>query len=297
MVVRESHPLAGYASVARAGRALRAMACIGCLTGPLTAAADETGSAATDLEEPALYVAEPKENLARRFELSLLGAAQVNGTFTNHLGLTAEAIYHLSDGVALYAGAFYNPYARESGFADRLLSSASLAPRTSNRLLVRWEAGAGVEVSPVYGKFTWGGGGITRFALFARAGAGAADTRVWLAPSGAGPGPLFGDAGVRLTGSLGLGARLGLSDRIGLRLEVRDEIFSSRLSRVNGCDLADLDALASAQGAAQVKSGCDAAAFARDGYATAGPAADSVRSSSPGVVNNLAALVGVSFLF
>lgn len=270
-----------------------AQAC--CLLLPLAAAAGEAPPAGDD--GVVLHVIQPRDPAtAGRLELSLSGIAQVNQPFTDHLGLGAQATYHLDEALAFYAGGIYYPYTRESGFADQLLASASLVPSAQGQLLVRWAAGAGVEFSPIYGKFAWSDSNITRFAVFVRAGAGVASSRIWLAPSGAGPGPLLGDAGMRFTGSLGLGARLGLSRRIGLRLELRDDFFPAGVSRVNGCDAGDLAALSASGSSAQVKPSCDAAAFAQNGYAGVNAAQNAVQSPSSGLVHQVAVLLGVGFI-
>jgi outer membrane beta-barrel protein len=235
--------------------------------------------------------------LAGRLELSLSGLAQVNGAFTDHLGVGLEAVWHLDEDLALYAGGTLYPMARESGFADQLLASASLVPGAPGELLVRWAAGAGVELAPVHGKFTWGEEGLTRFVLFVRAGGGVASTRIWLAPSAAERGPLLGDAGLRLVGTAALGVRVGLTERLGLRAEVRADVFSARIQKVDGCGADDLSALAASGSSARVASGCDAAAFARDGYAGVRAAQAAVESPSSGLAAHVALQLGVGYLF
>jgi len=262
---------------------------------PALAARAKEASAPDGLEFRAVEPRWPTQ--AGRLEVSLSGLGQVNGAFTDHLGIGLEVAWHLDEDLAVYAGGTLYPVARESAFADQLLTSASLAPNAQGALLVRWDAGAGVELSPIHGKLTWGEEGLTRFVLFVRAGGGVASTRIWLAPSDAGRGPLLGDAGLRLAGTAALGVRIGLTDRLGLRAELRADVFSARVQKVDGCSDGDLSALAASGASARVASGCDAAAFARDGYAGVRGAQAAVEGPSSGLAAHVALQLGVGYLF
>lgn len=250
-----------------------------------------------------------------KWEASLLGAAQVNGKFTDHIGTGAQLTFHLQENFALLVDGVWYPYAQSTKFSDELLSTASLTPQAANQILLNWVAGAGVEMAPVYGKFAFYDDKLAQFAIYLRATGGVADTRLLAAPAFSEPNPadpsktldhaaVYGDTGVKFVGTVGVGVRVYMTDRLALRFEVRDQVLTARISTVNGCSASDLEALSVSGDAASVSASCNKDALAdpsatdpKDKYRAAGPASQLIRNPSSDVVNNVAALLGLSFLF
>lgn len=242
---------------------------------------------------------------AQRWELSFFGNAQVNPKFTQHAGVALELAYHLRENFAAQLGLLYFPYAVQSGLSEELLSRAGVAPDAAEAFLLRGALLGGVELMPIYGKLDVFDGRILRLGVYFNAGLGAAKTRLQLRPA-ADPttGRTFGDTGYRPIASLGAGLRVFLGDRFTVRLELRDLAYSGYVSRVNGCNLADVSKIEQAEAGGSTASGlsrgCDERAFGAPGTAAqlnAGAARNLLASPSADVINNLAFQGGVSWLF
>ena len=149
----------------------------------------------------------------------------------------------------------------QSGLAEELLTRAGEAPESAEAFLLRGAVLGGVELMPIYGKLDVFDGRILRLGVYLNAGVGAAKTRLQLRPA-ADPntGRTFGDTGYRPIASLGAGLRVFLGDRFTVRLELRDLAYSSYVSRVNGCNLADVSKIEAAEAAGGTASDCRAAA-------------------------------------
>src|SRR6267142_1914882 len=117
-------------------------------------------------------------------------------------------------------------------------------------------------------------------------------------------GRTFGDSGYRPIASLGIGLRAFLSQKLTLRLELRDFLYSGYVSRVNGCNRDDVSKIETAEAAGQtatgLSGGCDERAFGPPGtqaQLNAGAAKDLLARPSADVINNLAFQGGLSWLF
>ncbi len=248
---------------------------------------------------------------AGRSEVALFGTGQVNGKFSSHYGLDIDLAYHIRESVGVWLGGSYVIYGRQSSLTDELISKAHEQPFAANALLMQWNAAVGLEMNPLYGKFTIVDDKVLHFAFYINAGAGIAKTRVQLRgndnqqkdAAGNLAGPSFGDTGYRPAGALGGGVRIFLTPRWTLRLEVRDLIYSALVDKINGCSRADVGKVS--QGRTDVASGCDAGAFKDSGadaapdsnVKNAGIAQDLLSDISSDVINNLSFYGGVSFLF
>ncbi len=82
-------------------------------------------------------------------------AVQVNGKFTNHVGSALNYIYHLQENFALQLTGQYNWYSNESPFNLELIDKVREQAQAASSLLLSWGAQAGVEVTPLYGKFAF----------------------------------------------------------------------------------------------------------------------------------------------
>lgn len=244
---------------------------------------------------------------AGRWELSFFGMTQVNPKFTVHAGVSAELAYHIRENLAAQLGASFFPIAQQSTLSEELLTKASEAPATAEAFLLQGDVVAGLELMPVYGKLNVFDGKILRLGMYFNAGLGVAKTRLQLrASTDPTTGRTFGDTGIRPMASLGTGLRVFVTERLTVRLELRDLAYSGYVSRVNGCSAGDTQAIQAAYALDKTPtglgSGCDVAAFGSPGSGGTGKlnasaAYDLLKNPSAEVINNIAFQGGVSWLF
>lgn len=193
-----------------------------------------------------------------RHELALYPAAvQVNGKYTNHAGTALSYIYHLQENFGLQVTGQYNWYSDESRFNLELIDKVREQAQTASSLLLVWGAQAGVEVTPLYGKFAFLNDSLAQFSVVLSGGAGVGATRHLIRPAVANEvegqtyqvPARFGDTGTKFLGSVGGGFRLQFGESYALRLEVRDLIYTARVDKVDGCSLADFEAMEAARAA------------------------------------------------
>jgi outer membrane beta-barrel protein len=244
---------------------------------------------------------------AGRWELSASLPVQVNPKFTVHAGVTAELAYHLRENLAAQVGLTWFPIAYQSTLSEELLTKADEAPFSAEAFLLQGAALAGLEFMPIYGKLNVFDGKILRLGFYLNAGLGAGKTRLQLRPSTSPMGRAYGDTGYRPVAALGGGFRVFVTERVTVRLELRDFAYSGYVSKVNGCGYADAIAI---QAAAEknslpadgaVSSGCSPQAFG-DSFAAiklnSAGAKDLLKPpASAEVINNIAFQGGLSFLF
>ncbi|RKG99714.1 outer membrane beta-barrel domain-containing protein [Corallococcus carmarthensis] len=187
------------------------------------------------------------------------GVVQVNGKFTNHVGTALHYVYHLQENFALQVGGQYNWYSDESDFNLELIDKVREQAQAASSLLLQWGAHAGVEVTPLYGKFAFFNNSLAQFSLVLSGGAGIGKTRHLIRPEVANEvegqtyqvPARFGDTGNKFLGEVGGGFRVQFGESYAIRLEVRDLIYTARVDKVDGCNLADFEALESARAANQ----------------------------------------------
>lgn len=242
-------------------------------------------------------------------------AMQVNGKFTQHFGTMGSFVYHLQENFGLQISGGYNWYNVESAFNGELVEKFRVEAQAATSLLWTWGVMGGVEVSPLYGKFTLFEGTLAHFSFVLNGGVGAGGTRHQLKPEtvktdGTISQATYGDTGARFMGSLGAGFRLQLGERFAMRLEVRDVVYTARMERVNGCNVDDLRAMdmkiRSGQdpATAMVGASCDVDTFTGTIEGTdikrsndVPLALNLVRIPSSDVLNNIGLYLGISFLF
>jgi outer membrane beta-barrel protein len=243
---------------------------------------------------------------AGRWEVSLFALTQVNPKFTVHTGVSVEAAYHLRENFAVQLGVTFFPIAVQSTLSEELLNKASEAPTSAEAFLLRYDAVAGLELMPVYGKLNILDGQILRLGFYLNAGLGVARTRLQLRSStDLTTGRSFGDTGFRPMAQLGAGFRVFVNERFTVRLELRDFVYSGFTSSVNGCSLAEAREIQSRNDQGQtptVGSGCDAGAFGSPGpegtaRLNAAGAVELLKNPSAEVINNIAFQGGISWLF
>ncbi|KFE69935.1 outer membrane beta-barrel domain-containing protein [Hyalangium minutum] len=186
-------------------------------------------------------------------------AVQVNGKFTNHAGSALHYTYHVQENFALQVSGIYNWHSNESRFNLELIDKVREQAQAASSLLLQWGAQAGVEVTPLYGKFAFYDDQLAQFSLIINGGAGFGGTRHLIRPEVANQvegqtftvPARFGDAGTRFVGSVGGGFRVQFGDSYAVRLEVRDLVYTARVDRVDGCNLSDFEKLEAARSANQ----------------------------------------------
>ncbi|MBN1210201.1 MAG: outer membrane beta-barrel domain-containing protein [Myxococcaceae bacterium] len=191
-----------------------------------------------------------------RHELTLYPVAvQVNGKFTNHAGTAAHYTYHLQENFAFQVSGQYNWYSNESGFNLELIDKVREQAQAASSLLLTWGAQAGVEVTPLYGKFAFYDNQLAQFSLVLTGGAGFGGTRHLIRPEVVNEvggeqfivPARFGYTGTRFLGSVGGGVRLQFGDAYAVRLEVKDLVYTARVDRVDGCNRADFEKMEAAR--------------------------------------------------
>jgi outer membrane beta-barrel protein len=243
-----------------------------------------------------------------RHELSLYPAvAQINGSFSTHLGAAAMYSYHLFESLALQVTPIFNYWNQESAFNQELIDKGHQQAQAATALLLRYGALVGLEVTPMVGKFALNQGTLGHFTFVLNAGAGVGSTRVQLRgaqtsacdPSTGCLAASFGDTGLKFLGSVGAGFRIFLGARAALRLEVRDVVYTARVDRINGCSFQDLDL--AENGGAPMHASCNAQTKARGGpWAREDDrqlASALLKDTSSDVLNNVGVYVGLSLLF
>jgi hypothetical protein len=263
------------------------------------------------------HVVQPPQEYNDKFELSVLGAAQINGAYTRHFGVAPALSYRFNRTFAVSLMGVWNFVDESNGFADGLMHFAREIPMGSSPLVVL--AGgvlAGLEVSPLVGKLTWFENHLVQFSFVVNAGAGVGFRRVQLrssldctnATGTCFPDPSYGDLNPNFLAGLGGGLRVQLGELFAIRLELRDLIYPANFSTINGCNRADLLALDSRLVAGPppsgLSSGCNLAAFSGTGpdgrsRSLDVPLATGVIKAPPAsaIINNLGFYVGASLNF
>jgi outer membrane beta-barrel protein len=243
-----------------------------------------------------------------RFEVTLFPfTAQVNGKFTSHIGLAAMLAYHLQENIALQITPFWNYIASESSFNEELVNKGRLQAQAATALATYLGATGGVEVTPIYGKFAFYKETLAHFSLVLNAGIGAGLTRVEIIPpvscDPADPNctnspAAYGETGLKFMGSVGGGFRIYLGEKITLRLEVRDIIYTAQVNTINGCDAGDISNLKG--GGSPNNSSCNSNAFNNPPNLRNNQLAialSMLQQSSSDVLNNITFFAGVSWIF
>ncbi len=242
-------------------------------------------------------------------------ALQVNGKFTQHYGSMASFVYHLQENFGLQITGGYNWYNTESAFNGELVEKVRAEAQAATSLLWTWGVLGGVEVVPIYGKFSFFEGSLGHFSVVLNGGLGVGGTRHQLKPEtkradGSVSAASFGDTGLRFMGSLGAGFRLQIGSRFAIRLEVRDVVYTARADKVNGCDVNDLRAMDTVlrmgrePNTAQVSSACKVDTFSGTDSQTNNKRSNDVplalslvRQPSSDVLSNIGLYLGASFNF
>lgn len=265
------------------------------------------GRAEAESPNEAIHTVEKKAyTAANRFELTVYpGALQLNSKFTNSDGFGLAIGYAIQENFALQLLGFYNYIGGWSPLTGQLFDIHA-RPLAADQLILQGGGIAAFEVAPIYGKFAFYEGALAQFRFVVNAGAGVGSTEVQLSGSTSKyttSDTSYGSTGLRFLGNLGAGFRILLGERLALRLEVRDILFTARVDSINGCNAKDLAILGSTT--AGVSSSCSTGNFsggttvaAVNQQSTARSVASSLLGdNSSDVVNDIVFFGGLSFLF
>jgi outer membrane beta-barrel protein len=205
-------------------------------------------------DEETIYAVQRKAYLADgKLELSPMFAFSFTDRFVQTFAPAASVSYHLAENFGLEVfGAYMFP--TESGLTTEILDKGKLTPEIAKLTQMLWAAGVGVQFSPIYGKVQIFGASLGNFSFYIGAGAGVGQTRVQCTPGakldpnrGFDPAEcpmieveagaedelrvVYEPASLKVMGSLVGGVRFYFSNSLGLKLEVRDYIFSTRVYR------------------------------------------------------------------
>jgi len=240
-----------------------------------------------------------------RHEVVLYPAVlQINGKFTQHYGVALMYAYHLFENLAIQITPIFNYWNQESAFNQELIDKGHQQAQAATALLLQYGGVAGMEVTPMYGKFALYEGTLGHFTFVLNAGAGIGDTRIQLRPEqkvDCGPGTdtpecrtaSFGATGMKFVGSVGAGFRVFLGSRAAIRLEVRDLIYTARVDKINGCSYQDLYNVGNRGQPENASCKADDFGNADDRQL----AMSLLKETSSDVLNNISFYAGFSFLF
>lgn len=222
---------------------------------PTPAATDTKGNAPFARiadEEETIYAVQRKAYLTdKKIEISPMVALSFTDRFVQTFAPSGSVSYHVAENFAfeLYGGYMFPT---ESGLTAEILQEAKLTPEIAKLTQMLWAAGVGVQLSPIYGKVQVFGRTLGNFAFYVGAGLGIGQTRVQCTPGtlldpnrGFDPGTcpmvevgpndelrvVYEPASTRVMGAISGGVRFYFSNSLGLKFEVKDYIFASRVFR------------------------------------------------------------------
>ncbi len=198
-------------------------------------------ASASDAEVAAVVAsAEPNLRPALPHELTLYPVApQLNGKFSEHVGSALAYTYRVREGVGLQLLGQLNWAARTSSFNRELTDRVRQQGQAATLNLMRWGVTAGTEVVPARGTIQLGNTEF-RYAGFLSGGVGVAGTRIFLRNDRE-TGAIYADSGLRPLAQAAIGMQAGLSERVTLRVEARNLFYSTRIEKLNGCTLGEID--------------------------------------------------------
>ena len=209
-------------------------------------------------DEETIFAVQRKAYLIKnKFEISVMYNTLMGDRFVttdSSVAVAGSIGYHLSEqfSVELFGG-YFNP--TESDTTEELLG-LDLITESAKLTQLIWSAGAGVQWSPIYGKLQLFDLSLGNFAFYLAGGFAVGESRTRciggnrLDPNVFGPEarcPVNQDPDVvvyepntfRPMGNFGVGLRVRFNNLLGMKAEVRDYIFTSRVYRPDEQGLTD----------------------------------------------------------
>ena len=201
-------------------------------------------------DEETIYAIQRKAYLVnQKWELTPLAAASFTDRFVQSFGPAASITFHAAENFGFEAY-FAKLFPTESGLTKEILAQQGLTPETAKLTQMLWAGGIGVQWSPIYGKIQIFGASLGNFGFYLGAGFGVGQTRVQCTqrtmldpnehgegatcpelPEGQADDVVYEPASFKIMGALSGGVRFYFSNTFGLKFEVKDYIFTSRVYR------------------------------------------------------------------
>lgn len=199
-------------------------------------------------DQETIYAVQRKAYLVNhKIEITPLLGADVTDTFVHTIAPGLSLTYHLAEnfGIELF-GAYMFP--SESALRTEILQKQMLTPEVAKLTQMLWGLGVGLQWSPIYGKVQLLGSYLGNFNFYLGVGGAIGQTRVECAPgmaldpnrgfspSTCGAKDLANDTvyePARLVpmGTLSGGIRFYFSTRLGLKVEIKDWLYSESVYR------------------------------------------------------------------
>jgi outer membrane beta-barrel protein len=203
-------------------------------------------------EEETIYAVQQKAYLInQKFEITPMGGIAFTDRFVLTIAVGGSLGYHIAENFALeLSGAYMFP--DESALTTEILEEGKLTPEIAKLTQLLWNVNLGFQWSPVYGKLQIFGLSLGTFQFYLGAGGGVGQSRVQCTPGmnldpnrGFNPDVcpmienvttdevqfVYEPATLRFVGHLSGGFRFFFNEFIGLKIEVKDLLFVSRVFR------------------------------------------------------------------
>ena len=201
-------------------------------------------------DEETIYAVQRKAYLTKnKWELTPMFGIGFNDDFVQTLAPGASIVYHAAEtfGIELY-GAYMFP--SESALTEEIRFPDGFSGEVAKLTQMLWTANVGVQWSPIYGKVHIFDQYLGNFAFYIGAGLGVGQFRVSCVssaqldpnrgfspdtcPVANGEEFVYEPARFALMGNFSGGIRFNFSNSIGLKIEVRDIIYSARVFQPPG---------------------------------------------------------------
>lgn len=209
-------------------------------------------------QEETIYAVQRKAYLIKHnFEFTPMFSGSFTDRFVTTFSAAGSVSFHLAENFAIeLAGGYMFP--DESSLTTEILDEGKLQPEIAKLTQLLWTVGLGVQWSPVYGKLQVFGTSLGNFQFYLGAGGGIGQTRVQCTPgmeldpnrnfpvnpetNRAECPQIEGETGdelqfvyepatLRFVGHLSGGFRFFFANWVGMKIEVKDYLFVSRVFR------------------------------------------------------------------
>jgi outer membrane beta-barrel protein len=199
--------------------------------------------------DESIYVVQRRAYVKRgSVEVTPLFFASLNNRFSSSMGPALALVYHARENIAFELVSSV-PGVMRSHYGDlvyELYDNEQLAPEAVDLKKLRYFGAFALQFSALYGKFDFYGH-LIDYDIYGSAGPALATTKEPCTPAGQGTcsadteqigrglrDPTESADHYKLAGSVGGGLRLFFADWIGLRIEVRDIVYSDRAADDGG---------------------------------------------------------------
>lgn len=175
-----------------------------------------------------------------RFEATPVFGMSINDPFKTRYPVGAHLVYHIGENFGIGLTGLYNLNMKSSDVT--IIRKSGAAPDVTDLM---YNAHLDFYFSPIYGKMAIMSNIVLNFDIFIAGGVGVmgADIPDETGMAALSTNPLDSASGMVVAGNVGLGGRLFLTKWLALSLEVRDYIYSMRLTNVSDGNISDIQNL------------------------------------------------------